>query len=43
LDGTSSKRDLEMEWQLLQRVDGSSAQHIKTAADAEGEKAKTQS
>jgi hypothetical protein len=41
--GTSSNRDLEMEWQLLERADAASAQQIKTAAEAEGNKAKTQS
>ena len=38
--GTTSNRDPQMEWHLLQKVDPPAAQKIKADADAEGEKAK---
>ena len=42
-NGSKSDRDLDLEWQLLKRVDPAGAQQIETAAQAEGDKARSQS
>jgi hypothetical protein len=42
-DGAKSARDVDLEWQILQKLDPEAAKRIQTGAEQEAEKAKNAS